>query len=85
MKGNLLMTSGTSFSTAYISGVAAKLMTEYPHLTTPQVRQILYASATDFGTTGHDTASGWGIVNMEQALVYGREGITVLLWMEQPG
>lgn len=34
MKGNRLLASGTSFSTAYISGVAAKLMTEYRDLTT---------------------------------------------------
>ncbi len=70
MKGNRLSASGTSFSTAYISGVAAKLMTEYPDLTAGQVRQILYASATDFGTTGYDRESGWGILNLEQAFVY---------------
>ncbi|WP_031342181.1 S8 family peptidase [Ruminiclostridium papyrosolvens] len=74
MKGNRLLATGTSFSTAYISGVVAKLMTEYPDLTTAQVRQILYASATDFGTTGYDRASGWGILNLEQALVYVRQG-----------
>ena len=74
MKGNRLLATGTSFSTAYISGVAAKLMTEYPDLTTAQVRQILYASATDFGTTGYDRASGWGILNFERALVFARQG-----------
>ena len=74
MKGNRLSASGTSFSTAYISGVAAKLMTKYPDLTAAHVRQILYASATDFGTTGYDRASGWGILNFERALVYARQG-----------
>ncbi len=70
MKGNRLPASGTSYSTAYISGVAAKLMTEYPYLTTSQIRQILCASATDCGTTGYDSTSGWGILNLEKALVY---------------
>lgn len=74
MKGNSLPATGTSYSTAYISGVAAKLMTEYPELTTEQVRQIIYASATDFGTMGYDRASGWGILNKEKALVYARQG-----------
>lgn len=74
MKGNRLLVSGTSFSTAYISGVAAKLMTDYPHLTTAQVRQILYASATDYSPAGYDRASGWGILNLEQAFVYARQG-----------
>ncbi|ACL76967.1 S8 family peptidase [Ruminiclostridium cellulolyticum] len=74
MKGNRLLASGTSFSTAYISGVAAKLMKEYPDLTAAQIRQILYASATDFGTTGYDRVSGWGILNLEQALDYARQG-----------
>lgn len=50
IKGNRLPASGTSYSAAYISGVAAKLLTEYPDLTTAQVRQLLYAAAADFGT-----------------------------------
>ena len=74
MKGNRLQASGTSYSTAYISGVAAKLMSDYPQLTTAQVRQILYASATDYGTVGYDRASGWGILNLEKALVYAKQG-----------
>ncbi len=73
MKGNRLLASGSSFSAAYISGVAAKLMTEYG-LTATEIWQILCASATDYGTSGYDKASGWGILNLEQALDYAQQG-----------
>ena len=66
--------SGTSFSTAYISGLAAKLMMENPMLTAEQVQQILCASARDLGDTGFDNRTGWGAVDEEAAMTYVREG-----------
>lgn len=74
IKGNRLLASGSSFSAAYLSGVAAKLMTEYPQLTSAEIWQILCASATDYGASGYDQASGWGILDLEQALVYAQQG-----------
>lgn len=73
MKGNQLQVSGTSYATAYVSGIAAKLMNKYPGLTAKQVRRILCTSATDSGTAGYDIESGWGILNIDKALVYARQ------------
>lgn len=72
MNGIRLLASGTSFSTAYTAGVAAKLMTEFPDLTAAQVRHILYASAKYGGLSSCDN-SQLGIVSLEQALAYARK------------
>lgn len=65
---------GTSFSAAYISGVAAKLMTEYPELTAARVEEILIASAQDLDVPGWDSSTGWGVVDPEEALSYAETG-----------
>ncbi|NLV36530.1 MAG: S8 family serine peptidase [Clostridiaceae bacterium] len=54
---------GTSYSTAYVTAAAAKLLEQNPDLTPAKLRQILYASAEDIGEPGFDTDSGWGILN----------------------
>ncbi|MBR2895427.1 MAG: S8 family serine peptidase [Oscillospiraceae bacterium] len=74
MSGAAKKQSGTSFSTAYITGLAAKLMTEYPDLSAAQVRQIICASAEDLMTPGHDNSTGWGVVTAEDTLAFAAEG-----------
>lgn len=66
--------SGTSYSTAYISGMAAKLMLAYPELTAEQIVQLLLASATDLGDVGYDNQTGWGVLNTEKTLSYAAQG-----------
>ena len=72
--GTPTILDGTSFATAYISGAAAKLMTEHPDLTAAQVEQILLASARDIAAPGRDNSTGWGVLDMQNALHFAETG-----------
>lgn len=54
------ITSGTSFSAAYISGVAALIMERNPALKPNDVRAILMKTARDLGSPGRDDLFGAG-------------------------
>src|SRR5260221_14068191 len=54
------MTSGTSFSAAYISGLAALLLERNPALKPDDVRAILTKTARDLGAPGRDDLFGAG-------------------------
>src|SRR6266849_4932215 len=54
------MTSGTSFSAAYISGLAALMLERNPVLKPDQVRAILVKTARDLGSPGRDDLFGAG-------------------------
>jgi len=54
------MISGTSFSAAYVSGLAALLLERNPALKPEQVRGILTRTARDLGTPGRDDLFGAG-------------------------
>ena len=54
------ITSGTSFSAAYISGVAALLLERNPSLKPGDVRAILMRTARDLGAPGRDDLFGAG-------------------------
>jgi hypothetical protein len=54
------MTSGTSFSAAYVSGIAALLLERNPTLKPNEVRAILTTTARDLGTPGKDDQFGYG-------------------------
>src|ERR1043166_7083552 len=54
------MTSGTSFSAAYISGIAALLLERNPALKPSDVRAILTSTARDLGAPGKDELFGYG-------------------------
>jgi subtilisin family serine protease len=58
--GKYQMTSGTSFSAAYISGVAALLLERNPALKSEELRAILMKTAHDLGTPGRDDLFGAG-------------------------
>lgn len=59
---------GTSFSAPLVSGVAATVFAQSPHLTGKQVGRILLRSATDLGAPGTDPVYGRGAVNPRAAL-----------------
>jgi len=54
------MTSGTSFSAAYVSGLAALMLERNPAMKPDQVRAILMKTARDLGAPGRDDLFGAG-------------------------
>jgi subtilisin family serine protease len=54
------ITSGTSFSAAYVSGVAALMLERNPTLKPSDVRALLTKTARDLGTPGRDDLFGAG-------------------------
>jgi subtilisin family serine protease len=58
--GKYQMTSGTSFSAAYVSGLAALILERNPALEPAAVRAILTTSARDLGAPGRDDLFGAG-------------------------
>jgi subtilisin family serine protease len=54
------ITSGTSFSAAYVSGVAALILERNPSLKPNDVRAILEKTARDLGAPGRDDLFGAG-------------------------
>jgi subtilisin family serine protease len=54
------MTSGTSFSAAYISGLAALMLERNPALKPEELRAILMKTAHDLGSPGRDDLFGAG-------------------------
>jgi len=58
--GKYQMTSGTSFSAAYISGVAALLLERNPAIKPDELRAILMKTARDLGVPGRDDLFGAG-------------------------
>jgi subtilisin family serine protease len=63
------LTSGTSFSAAYVSGVAALILQRAPGLKPDGVRKILEQTAKDLGPTGKDPEYGAGLVDAYQAIL----------------
>jgi hypothetical protein len=58
--GKYQMTSGTSFSAAYVSGIAALMLERNPALKPNEVRAILTGTARDLGAPGRDDLFGAG-------------------------
>jgi subtilisin family serine protease len=54
------MTSGTSFSAAYISGIAALMLERNPALKRDELRTTLMKTARDLGSPGRDDLYGAG-------------------------
>jgi hypothetical protein len=61
---------GTSFSTPLVAGAAAWVWTDRPYLDNTQLFEIMRRSAVDIGPRGFDEASGWGLLNIPNALAY---------------
>ena len=61
--GRYPLASGTSFATAFVSGVAALLLERDPSLTPARLRQALEGSARDLGPSGRDAEFGSGLID----------------------
>jgi hypothetical protein len=57
------MTSGTSFSAAYISGLAALMIERNPTIKPEELRAILMQTARDLGAPGRDDLFGAGVAD----------------------
>ena len=66
--GGTTTVDGTSFSAPHVAGAAAVLLQLFPTLTSAQVVDLMFTSATDLGTAGTDTTFGRGLINLQAAL-----------------
>ena len=80
------MTSGTSFSAAYVSGVAALVLERNPALKPDEVRAILMKTARDLGAPGRDDLFGAGEADAYAAVTAAatRAGRLRFRWPRQP-
>lgn len=70
---NYTIVSGTSFAVPHISGAMALLKNISPWLTVTDLQLILTRSAMDLAAYGPDYDSGYGLVDMAQALTLLKE------------
>ena len=66
--GDTTTIDGTSFSSPYVAGVAALILSVDSNLTPIEVEDVLASTAVDYGTSGYDTTFGHGFVNAGAAL-----------------
>jgi hypothetical protein len=66
--GQLTPHSGTSFSAAMVSGAVALYRARYPHASVDDIRRAVQASARDLERPGHDTQTGYGLLDIERLL-----------------
>jgi len=61
--------TGTSQAAPHISGTVALMRQANPNLTVNQIKQILFDTATDYGSSGNDNTYGYGMINAYQAVL----------------
>ena len=70
LPGVVTTMDGTSFSTPFVTGLAALLLEMHPGMTTAEFKEILIATSDDLGAEGYDIAAGYGMINVPEALKY---------------
>ncbi|MGH8886743.1 MAG: S8 family peptidase [Egibacteraceae bacterium] len=63
-----LAVAGTSFSSPYVAGLAALLLSVKRSLTPDQLESVIERTARDAGTPGRDPLYGWGVVQAGDAV-----------------
>ena len=66
--GGYAYLSGTSMASAYVSGAAALLKSQFPDLSAEELTTLMKETARDLGAEGYDTVYGWGLVDLAAAL-----------------
>lgn len=61
--------SGTSLAAPHVTGAALLVSSHWPSLTGAQVVQILLRSARDLGAPGVDEVYGWGMLDVNRAML----------------
>ncbi len=67
-EGEYYRASGTSFSTALATGIASRVLSQRPELTSGELREALVQTATDVEPPGVDQLSGYGQLDYVAAL-----------------
>ena len=70
--------SGTSGSTALVSGAIAALLSREPGLTGSQAAKLLSDYADDTGSPGRDDETGKGVINLQRVLERNQRGIVAV-------
>jgi subtilisin family serine protease len=85
--GKYWMTSGTSFSAAYVTSVAALVLERNPALKPEEVRTILTRTARDLGPPGRDDLYGAGEADAYAVVIAAvpGDGAPVARTLEPPG
>lgn len=65
---NYYAASGTSFAAPFVSGAASLLLSQRPALSADDLRRLLLNSATDIDSPGKDQNTGYGLLNLTQAM-----------------
>jgi subtilisin len=65
-----LRQSGTSFASPLVAGAAAWVWTLRPELDNTQLFEVMRRSATDLGAPGRDNDTGFGLLNVRNALAH---------------
>jgi hypothetical protein len=67
--------SGTSASTALVSGVVAALLSKEPGLTGKRATELIQQYADDTAEAGKDDETGYGLVDLQRVLERNQRGI----------
>ncbi|MGE4170059.1 MAG: S8 family serine peptidase [Candidatus Margulisiibacteriota bacterium] len=62
--------TGTSMASPHVAGAAALLLSKYPVLNPSEVYTAITQTATDKGTLGKDPYYGYGLLNLQDMLLY---------------
>lgn len=73
LSGGYSTNSGTSFSSPYVAGLAALILSEADCLSNEGVRQLIIDTVDDVHNPGFDNKTGWGRVDAAKALMAARE------------
>ncbi|MDY7110276.1 MAG: S8 family serine peptidase, partial [Planctomycetota bacterium] len=61
--------SGTSMASPHVNGVVALMRQANPEIAVEQIKQIIYDTAVDLGSTGEDNSYGWGMIDAYEAVM----------------
>ena len=80
--GYSMNNAGTSFSTPYVTALAAIAKSIDTDITIDEFEGILILSSTDLSGAGYDTYYGYGLINIEEAISVMSEKIDVLKYSD---